>query len=150
MKVKTKRNKWIMGVAEGLLLLSLLVASPSAVAQPTTGPTPSKEVATASADSSEVLAADSLSADSTLLQEIDSVSMAAELEAGEQTLRFTITGASCTIDKVELILTESTGIADLQVPIKPDEDIIYNVAGQKVDANYKGIVIKNGRKMLRR
>lgn len=85
MKVKTKRNKWIMGVAEGLLLLSLLVASPSAVAQPTTGPTPSKEVATASADSSEVLAADSLSADSTLLQEIDSVSMAAELEAGEQT-----------------------------------------------------------------
>lgn len=74
-----------MGVAEGLLLLSLLVASPSAVAQPTTGPTSPKEVATASADSSEVLAADPLSADSTLLQEIDSVSMAAELEAGEQT-----------------------------------------------------------------
>ena len=32
-----------------------------------------------------MLAADSLSADSTLMQEIDSVSMAAELEAGEQT-----------------------------------------------------------------
>ena len=85
MKVKTKRNKWIMGAAEGLLLLSLLMASPSAVAQPTTGTTPQKEVATASADSSDVLAADSLSADSTLTQEIDSVSMAAELEAGEQT-----------------------------------------------------------------
>lgn len=85
MKVKTKRNKWIMSVAEGLLLLSLLVASPSAVAQPATGTTPQKEVAAASADSSDVLAADSLSADSTLMQEIDSVSMAAELEAGEQT-----------------------------------------------------------------
>lgn len=85
MKVKTKRNKWIMGVAEGLLLLGLLVASPSAVAQPATGTTPQKEVATASTDSSDVLAADSLSADSTLMQEIDSVSMAAELEAGEQT-----------------------------------------------------------------
>ena len=85
MKVKTKRNKWIMGVAEGLLLLSLLVASPSAVAQPATGTTPQKEVAAASADSSDVLAADSLSADSTLMQEIDSVSMATELEAGEQT-----------------------------------------------------------------
>lgn len=85
MKVKTKRNKWIMSVAEGLLLLSLLLASPSAVAQPATGTTPQKEVATASADSSDVLAADSLSADSTLMQEIDSVSMAAELEAGEQT-----------------------------------------------------------------
>lgn len=74
-----------MGVAEGLLLLGLLVASPSAVAQPATGTTPQKEVATASTDSSDVLAADSLSADSTLMQEIDSVSMAAELEAGEQT-----------------------------------------------------------------
>ena len=85
MKVKTKRNKWIMSVAEGLLLLGLLVASPSAVAQPATGTTPQKEVAAASADSSDVLAADSLSADSTLMQEIDSVGMAAELEAGEQT-----------------------------------------------------------------
>ena len=85
MKVKTKRNKWIMGVAEGLLLLSLLVASPSAVAQPATGTTPQKEVATASTDSSDVLSTDSLSADSTLMQEIDSVGMAAELEAGEQT-----------------------------------------------------------------
>lgn len=85
MKVKTKRNKWIMSVAEGLLLLSLLLASPSAVAQPAMGTTPQKEVARASADSSDVLAADSLSADSTLMQEIDSVSMAAELEAGEQT-----------------------------------------------------------------
>ncbi len=72
-------------MAEGLLLLSLLVASPSAVAQPATGTTPQKEVAAASADSSDVLAADSLSADSTLMQEIDSVCMAAELEAGEQT-----------------------------------------------------------------
>ena len=72
-------------MAEGLLLLGLLVASPSAVAQPATGTTPQKEVATASTDSSDVLAADSLSADSTLMQEIDSVSMAAELEAGEQT-----------------------------------------------------------------
>lgn len=72
-------------MAEGLLLLSLLLASPSAVAQPATGTTPQKEVATASTDSSDVLAADSLSADSTLMQEIDSVSMAAELEAGEQT-----------------------------------------------------------------
>lgn len=74
-----------MGVAEGLLLLGLLVASPSAVAQPATGTTPQKEVATASTDSLDVLAADSLSADSTLMQEIDSVGTAAELEAGEQT-----------------------------------------------------------------
>ncbi len=73
-----------------------------------------------------------------------------ELEAGEQILRFTITGASCNIDKVELICTESTGIEDVKVAVKPTQDVIYNVAGQKVDANYKGIIIKNGKKVLKR
>ena len=73
-----------------------------------------------------------------------------ELEAGEQILRFTITGASCNIDKVELICTESTGIEDVKVAVKPTQDVIYNVAGQKVDANYKGIIIRNGKKVLKR
>lgn len=27
-------------------------------------------------------------------------------------------------------------------------DVIYNLRGQKVDSNYKGIVIKNGKKVL--
>lgn len=30
-----------------------------------------------------------------------------------------------------------------------EEDVIYNLRGQKVDAGYKGIVIKNGKKLLR-
>ena len=29
-----------------------------------------------------------------------------------------------------------------------DDGVIYNMAGQKVDANYKGIVIKNGKKVI--
>ena len=31
-----------------------------------------------------------------------------------------------------------------------NDGAIYNLAGQKVDANYKGIVIKNGKKMIQR
>ena len=31
-----------------------------------------------------------------------------------------------------------------------ESDVIYNLAGQKVDANYKGIIIKNGKKMIQK
>ena len=31
-----------------------------------------------------------------------------------------------------------------------NDGVIYNMAGQKVDANYKGIVIKNGKKMIQK
>ena len=73
-----------------------------------------------------------------------------ELEAGEQIFRITITGASCNIDKIEFICTMSTGITDVESTPRATTDVIYNLAGQKVDANYKGIVIKNGKKVLNR
>ena len=31
-----------------------------------------------------------------------------------------------------------------------ESDVIYNLAGQKVDANFKGVVIKNGKKMIQK
>ena len=31
-----------------------------------------------------------------------------------------------------------------------DDNAIYNLAGQKVSASYKGIVIKNGKKMIKK
>lgn len=84
MKEKTKYNLWIKGMAKGLLLLCLLVASPSVMAQNTTA-NAQKEAATSVADSMDVLATDSLAVDSTLSQPVDSVDMAAELAAGDQT-----------------------------------------------------------------
>ena len=84
MKEKTKYNLWIKGMAKGLLLLCLLVASPSVMAQNTTT-NAQKEAATSVADSMDVLATDSLAVDSTLSQPVDSVDMAAELAAGDQT-----------------------------------------------------------------
>lgn len=41
---------------------------------------------------------------------------------------------------------ETTGIND--VKIASDKDVLYNLAGQKVSSDYKGIVIKNGKKFL--
>ena len=72
-----------------------------------------------------------------------------ELAEGEQILRITITGANCNIDKIILTCTESNGIA----VVRPDEltgKAIYNLSGQKVDANYRGIIIRNGKKILKR
>ena len=85
MKEKTKYNLWIKGMAKGLLLLCLLVASPSVMAQNTTAANAQKEAATSVADSMDVLATDSLAVDSALSQPVDSVDMAAELAAGDQT-----------------------------------------------------------------
>ena len=69
------------------------------------------------------------------------------LEAGEQTLRITIEGAYANIDKIEIKSTEtaitevrghgSTGVRE------------YNLAGQEVNSRYKGIVIQNGKKVVK-
>ena len=70
------------------------------------------------------------------------------LKAGQQKLRITVTGGSCNIDKVNLVSTE-TGI----MAVTRDDDTTgdsYNLAGQKVDTNYKGIVIRNGKKIIRK
>ena len=70
------------------------------------------------------------------------------LKAGQQKLRITVTGGSCNIDKVNLVSTE-TGI----MAVTRDDDTTgdsYNLAGQKVDGSYKGIVIRNGKKIIRK
>ena len=46
--------------------------------------------------------------------------------------------------------SETSGIADIIVNEQPQSDVIYNVLGQKVDENYKGLVIKNGKKYIQR
>ena len=69
-----------------------------------------------------------------------------QLAAGEQILRITITGASCNIDKSELKCTKSTGIDD--VANEQSFGSLFNLSGQKVGSGYRGIIIRNGRKIL--
>ena len=45
--------------------------------------------------------------------------------------------------------SQSSGVGGTKFIIL-NEDAIYNLSGQKVDASYKGIVIQNGKKRLSR
>ncbi len=72
-----------------------------------------------------------------------------ELEAGEHILRISITGANCNIDKLELICTVPNaidGVAD--DGDERSQGATYNLMGVKVDDSYRGIVIRNGKKIL--
>ncbi len=42
------------------------------------------------------------------------------------------------------------GVADVISDAKAGNNVIYNVMGQKVDENYKGLVIKNGKKYIQK
>ena len=69
------------------------------------------------------------------------------LEAGEQILRLVITGSNCNIDKIQFINT-ATGIVDLTNDVSVSLQNSYDLFGRKVNANYKGIIIKNGKKVI--
>lgn len=69
------------------------------------------------------------------------------LKAGKQTLRIDITGGNCNIDKIEFICTEPTGIIDVNGDDAEAGDS-YNLSGQKVGNDYKGIVIRKGKKVI--
>ena len=72
-----------------------------------------------------------------------------ELQEGQHIIRLTITGPYCNIDKIEFINT-----TDIENTIVNEDDNcfsnIYNLWGVRVDNNYKGIVIKNGKKVIQR
>lgn len=69
-------------------------------------------------------------------------------EKGIQKLRFTVTSGNCNIDKVELICTNpDTGISDIMSDDASDAPA-YNLMGVPVDGSYRGIVIKNGKKVV--
>ena len=76
--------------------------------------------------------------------------LSTRLEAGEQILRITIDNPYCNIDKIELKLVEGDGIEMVSADESADNSATYNTVGMKVNDNYKGIIIRNGKKMLKR
>ena len=73
----------------------------------------------------------------------------ASLEAGNHILRITITGNNCNIDKIELKCNTSGIISILDDDMDGKNAPSYNLSGQKVGSGYKGIVIRNGRKVMK-
>jgi hypothetical protein len=70
-----------------------------------------------------------------------------KLEKGQQILRLTIDGPYANIDKIKFTCTSSTGINTVEAT--PTDAPTYNLMGAKVNSNYKGLKIKNGKKQLR-
>ncbi len=82
-------------------------------------------------------------------QTLDGSAMA-ELQAGKQILRLTIRNPYCNIDQLKVILMEDLGIETAANENLDDSGPVYNLYGVKVNDSYKGIVIKNGKKILRK
>ena len=75
--------------------------------------------------------------------------LSADLPAGDHVLRLTITAPYCNIDKVQFDCVYD-GIEAAEAAAPNTDGNIYNVYGMKVGPGYKGIVIKDGKKMLNR
>ena len=74
-------------------------------------------------------------------------------EAGSKSFKInrSATGTNVFITKLEITRGGSTGIESVKkAGVKAESNVIYNLSGQRVDADYKGIVIKNGKKFVQK
>ena len=74
--------------------------------------------------------------------------LSADLDAGQQIIRITITGSNCNIDKIELICTQPSSVNYI---LPGDYDAVgtrYNLGGTIVSDDYKGFTIINGKKVI--
>lgn len=84
-------------------------------------------------------------------QEPNTRTYTVDAEAGSKSFKIvrSTTGTNVFITKIEITRGGATGIKAVEtVTMRPANNYIYNLRGQRVDENYKGIVIKNGRKYL--
>jgi hypothetical protein len=72
-----------------------------------------------------------------------------DAEAGSKVITLTRNQASTNIFITKFVITRggTDGIANVEVAT-PANNAIYNLSGQKVDANFKGIIIVNGKKFF--
>lgn len=73
--------------------------------------------------------------------------IAKELKAGKHIFRITITGPYGNIDKLDFKCVQETSGINAVENAENTSAVRHNIQGMKVDANYKGVVIKNGKKV---
>jgi len=71
-----------------------------------------------------------------------------ELEEGRYKIRIYISAAGCEIDKINIVLDGVDDIDEIPEDNASESGAIYNIAGQRVSETYKGVIIKNGKKIL--
>ncbi len=67
---------------------------------------------------------------------------------GLHTLRINVTGGTCNIDKIKFTCTEPASGIDEIMSDDASNAPAYNLMGVPVNAGYRGIVIKNGKKVV--
>ncbi len=74
-----------------------------------------------------------------------------DAEAGSKTITMTRNQASTNIFITKFVITRggTDGIASVET-VTVKDNVMYNLSGQKVDANFKGIVIMNGKKFMKK
>lgn len=70
------------------------------------------------------------------------------LSEGKQVIRIRMINGDFRLDKIELKCTKSTGVEEIVDDHQQEPDVMYNLQGIRVNENYRGLVIKNGRKVL--
>ena len=70
------------------------------------------------------------------------------LKAGIHTFKKYSGTGNILVSSIEITPVEATGIQNVKNAAQAQDGAIYNLAGQKVDAAYKGLVIKNGKKFV--
>ena len=70
------------------------------------------------------------------------------LKEGMYTLRINVTGGNCFIDKIHFTCTEPVSGIDEMAADNAVDAPAYNLMGVPVNAGYRGIVIKNGKKIV--
>ena len=71
-----------------------------------------------------------------------------QLEKGKHTLRLTIDAPYCNIDKIKFECTTPSGIEAIELNNNSDKPA-YDLGGRRVNRNHKGLVIKDGRKLIK-
>ena len=73
------------------------------------------------------------------------------LKAGIHTFKKYSGTGNILVSSIEITPVETaTGIQNVKNAAEAEDGAIYNLAGQKVDAAFKGLVIKNGKKMIQK
>ena len=72
------------------------------------------------------------------------------LKAGIHTFKKYSGTGNILVSSIEITPVEATGIQNVKTAAQAQDGAIYNLAGQKVDAAFKGLVIKNGKKMIQK
>jgi hypothetical protein len=72
------------------------------------------------------------------------------LKAGIHTFKKYSGTGNILVSSIEITPVEATGIQNVKNAAEAQDGAIYNLAGQKVDAAFKGLVIKNGKKMIQK